>query len=372
MIEERLEIRVPRQKTRERLDTFLTQSLTHASRSQVQKLIRDGHVLVGGKIVKPNHSVRPFELIEVTLVKPPPQDVLPEIIPLDIVYEDTSLLVINKPAGMVVHPAFGNRSGTLVNALLGYCSRLSFMNGPVRPGIVHRIDKDTSGLLVAAKTDAVHRDLAAQFSAKTVQREYVALIWGRLKKGGGTVETQIGRHVRDRKKMSVSGTGKRAVTHYQVMERYPFLTLCRLHLETGRTHQIRVHLAHLGHPVFGDQTYAGRSRPLGGLNRPDTALAVRWLGMMPRQALHARTLGFVHPVTKEFLIFESGLPADIEALLADIRRQYGRQEGISKTTDSPAGSGSDPLFPGIGQGTTMGTGCPEKHNKSDNSSQTIG
>jgi 23S rRNA pseudouridine1911/1915/1917 synthase len=326
VIEERLEIKIPGQKSPERLDVFLAHALMHSSRSQVQRLIRDGHVRVDGQIVKPNHAVRPFETIEVIVFKPPPQEVLPETIPLDIVYEDESLLVINKPAGMVVHPAVGNRTGTLVNALLGYCNELSFMNGPVRPGIVHRIDKDTSGLLVAAKTDQVHRHLAAQFSVKSVEREYVALVWGKLKKGSGMVETQIARNIRDRKKMSVSESGKRAVTHFQVTERFPFLTLCRIHLETGRTHQIRVHLAHLGHPVFGDQTYGGRSRPLGGLNRADTALAIRWLEMMPRQALHARTLGFIHPVTREFMSFESELPEDMSRLFEEIRFHYGRTE----------------------------------------------
>lgn len=324
MNEETFEIQVPGNQSKERLDAYLTSFLS-VSRSHVQKLIKEGHVLVNGFGVKPNHTVQPFEIIRIRHVKSPPQSALPETIPLDIVFEDDHLLVINKRAGMVVHPAVGNRSGTLVNALLHHCNRLSQQNDAVRPGIVHRLDKDTSGLLVVAKTDTVHAHLAKQFSEKSAKRTYMALLWGKINKGTGSIETYISRNPRDRKKMAVTGSGRYAVTHYQVIERFPFLSFCRMQLETGRTHQIRVHMAHIGHPVFGDQTYGGTSRPLGRLNQTDTALAVPWLKTMPRQALHAKTLGFVHPETEEVLQFDSPLPEDMESLLQLIRSHYGRE-----------------------------------------------
>ena len=309
------EILIPDKQGKVRLDVFLSKRLPDTSRSQVQKLIADGAVQIDGKQVKPNHILRPSEIIRVTLPKPNWPDLEPENIPLDIAYEDDDLIVINKPAGMVVHPAHGHRSGTFVHALLYHCKELSSVNDPYRPGIVHRLDMDTSGLLVAAKNDRVHRDLALQFSKKTALRRYVAIVWGHLKKRKDRIESNLDRSKKDRKVFTVAETGKRAATQYEVQETYPLTTLVHLRLETGRTHQIRVHLSHLGHPVFGDQMYGGRTRKLGGLNRGDTALAIELLEMMPRQALHAQTLGFLHPTTKEDIFFECPIPEDMQRVL---------------------------------------------------------
>ncbi|MFH1943085.1 MAG: RluA family pseudouridine synthase [bacterium] len=314
-----LEILVSENKEKERLDTFLSREISRVSRSQIQKFIRDGFVKVNGKEAKANHRVLPFEKIELVIPKPAPLDIIPEDIPLDMLYEDDFLLVVNKPAGMVVHPAFGHYSGTLVHALAAHCSNLSCVNEPYRPGIVHRIDKDTSGVLVVAKDDWVHRELADQFFKKTVIRSYAAVVWGEFNKRSGTIETLLARSVKDRRKIRVTAEGKDAVTHFEVVERLPLTSLIRLRLETGRTHQIRVHLAHIGHPVFGDPTYGGRGRQLGGLNQSQTALAVELLNMMQRQALHAKTLGFIHPKTKKELCFETELPEDMSDLLKRLR-----------------------------------------------------
>jgi 23S rRNA pseudouridine1911/1915/1917 synthase len=258
-------------------------------------------------------------LIAVTIPKPTPPKIEAEDIPLEIVHEDDFLMVVNKKAGMVVHPAFGHSAGTLVHALLGHSNRLSTINEPSRPGIVHRLDKDTSGLLVVAKDDETHRHLADQFSCKSIVRLYVAVVWGRVKNRSGTVNTLLARSVKDRRKIRVAADGKKAVTHFKVVERLPLTSLLHLRLGTGRTHQIRVHLAHLGHPVLGDQTYGGRGRQLGGLNQSKVALTVDLLQVMPRQALHARSLGFVHPHTGESMLFESELPDDLQQLLERLR-----------------------------------------------------
>jgi len=310
---------VPGNQNRERLDTYLAEKLSQSSRSQIQKLIKSGLVTVNGRAAKANHLIRPSEVLVVRIPRSESPDILPESIPLDIVFEDPSLIVVNKPPGMVVHPAYGHQTGTLVHALLAHCGTLSGINDPARPGIVHRLDMDTSGLLVAAKNDHVHRQLAVQFHEKSVQREYIALVWGTVRPRHGTIETYLSRSVSDRRKIAVSGQGKKAVTHYRVMESFHLFSLLSLRLGTGRTHQIRVHLDHIGHPVFGDQTYGGRGRKLGGLNRTETALAIEWLESMPRQALHARTLGFIHPETGEALLFESELPKDMSGLLERVR-----------------------------------------------------
>ncbi len=257
----------------------------------------------------------PGEHIVVRVPKPEPPDIQPEDIPLDVVFEDNHLMVINKPAGMVVHPAYGHSSGTLVNALLSHTADLSEVNDLTRPGIVHRLDKDTSGLLVIAKNDVVHRELAKQFAEKTVNRIYHAFIWHRLKQPSGTVRTHIARSIRDRKIMAVSKIGKLAVTHYETIESFPFITYIKLKLETGRTHQIRVHMSHTGHPVFGDQTYGGVGKQLGGISQRDIGWITEALERLSRQALHAKTLGFIHPVTQEKLHFESELPEDMQWLL---------------------------------------------------------
>jgi 23S rRNA pseudouridine1911/1915/1917 synthase len=226
---------------------------------------------------------------------------------------------VNKPAGMVTHPAHGNYSGTLVNALLHHCQALSTLNDPLRPGIVHRLDKDTSGLMVVAKNDHAHARLARQFSRRTIIREYQAIVWGTFQAKTGKIEAALGRSKSDRKKMAVVREGKHAVTEYTLLEQFPYLALLKLRLQTGRTHQIRVHLAHIGHPVFGDPAYNGR-HPASGPGTPAQKREVqRLLDLIPRQALHAKTLGFTHPVTGEELFFDSELPPDMQALLSALK-----------------------------------------------------
>ncbi len=318
---QQIQIIVPNQKNPERIDTFLTGSIANISRTRVQQLIQIDMILVNGETIKPSFIVSGSEKIDITLPRPKKTEVLAQNIPLDILYEDKFLIVINKPAGMVVHPATGNRDGTLVNALLYYCTDLSGVNGIIRPGIVHRLDKDTSGILVAAKDDVSHRYLSNQFSDRTILRDYTALVWGYPKKKSGTIETFYGRSLKNRKKMAVLPEGKVAITNYSVIEEIPLLSLVRLRLATGRTHQIRVHMAHLGHPVFSDYTYGGRNRRLGSLDTSDRNIAAFYLDCLRRQALHAKTLGFIHPETKKEMNFECQLPEDIQGLL-DLARSF--------------------------------------------------
>jgi 23S rRNA pseudouridine1911/1915/1917 synthase len=309
------EIIIPPGKKKERLDLFLANHVENATRNKVQRAIQAGSVLVNGKTVKPSHSVAPGEVIHITLPKSPPQDALPEEIPLSILFEDDDLIIVNKPAGMVTHPAYSNYSGTLVNALLHHCNALSTLTDPTRPGIVHRLDKDTSGLMVVAKSDTAHAKLARQFAARTIKREYWALVWGLFKKKEGVIETLLGRSKSDRKKMAVVEEGKQAITEYSVIEEFSYLTLVRLKLRTGRTHQIRVHLAHINHPVFGDPTYNGRHLIAGPGTVKQKAEVQRLLALIPRQALHAKTLGFTHPMTRSEIFFDSELPEDFMSIL---------------------------------------------------------
>lgn len=314
-----LRIVVPPKQSKERIDVYLTHQIQNATRSKVRQAIDEGLVLVNGNRVKPSHSVSPGEIIDITLPRPPRMDAQPENIPLDIVHEDDQLLVVNKPAGMVTHPAYGNYAGTLVNALLHHCKSLSTVNTEMRPGIVHRLDKDTSGLLVVAKNDAAHHALAKQFSKRTIDREYWALVWGRFKQPQGTIEASLGRSKRDRKKVTVTAEGKPAVTEYEVMREYDFLSLVCLKLKTGRTHQIRVHLAHVGHPVFGDPSYGGRNATWGGLEGKRARRAQYLLKLISRQALHAKTIGFAHPATRQFVKFDSEIPEDMQKVLAGLQ-----------------------------------------------------
>ncbi|MSP21225.1 MAG: RluA family pseudouridine synthase [Alphaproteobacteria bacterium] len=303
-----------------RLDRWLATAVPDQSRARLKVLIEDGCVeLAGGTAVtQAALKVRPGQSFTVTIPAPEPATPEPERIPLTVVYEDDALIVIDKPAGMVVHPAVGNPRGTLVNALLEHCGdSLSGVGGVRRPGIVHRLDKDTSGLLVAAKSDVAHRDLVEQFSTRTISRIYRTVVWGVPKAASGTVEGNIGRSNRDRKKMAVLPKGGRtALTRYKVIEPFDDLAaLLECRLGTGRTHQIRVHLAHLGHPVVGDPTY-GRA-PLSSLRHwPEALRAAESLG---RQALHAATLGFRHPISGEDLSFSSPLPLELERLIATLR-----------------------------------------------------
>lgn len=288
-----------------RLDAFLAGKM-EKTRSAVQKLIEQGNVLVNGSAAAKNARLREGDQVEAEIPPPETLDVKPQNIPLDIVYEDGELLVVNKPKGMVVHPAAGNPDGTLVNALLFHCGEsLSGINGVIRPGIVHRIDKDTSGLLIVAKNDRAHQSLAEQIAAHSFTRIYNAVVYGSLKEEKGTVSAAIGRHPSDRKRMAVlSSGGREAVTHYRVLEQFPGFTLVECRLETGRTHQIRVHMAHIGHPVAGDPVYGPK----------------RCITELRGQCLHARVIGFVHPSTGEYLEFDSGLPAYFEQFLVKLRR----------------------------------------------------
>ena len=315
------EIIVPPGKKKERLDLYLTNQVENATRTKVQSAIKAGTVLVNGKSVRSSHLVAPGEVIRVTLPKAPPHAAVPENIPIEILYEDDQLLVVNKPAGMVTHPAYGNYSGTLVNALLFHCNVLSAVNDVMRPGIVHRLDKDTSGLMVIAKDDRTHAHLSRQFARRTISREYQAIVWGLFTEHDGVIETQLGRSKSDRKKMAVVAMGKVAITEFTVLERFEYLSLVKLKLRTGRTHQIRVHLAHINHPVFGDPTYNGRHIVWGPGTPGQKAEVQQLLKMTSRQALHARTIGFVHPGTGKELVFESGLPADMENVLLVLRKR---------------------------------------------------
>ena len=306
---------VPAGKTRERIDLFLSHHVENATRSKVQRAIRNGMVLVNGRPVRPSYLVSPGDIIQVTLPRSAPQDAIAENIPLDILYEDDHLLVVNKPAGMVTHPAFGNRSGTLVNALLHHFSGLLAVGDPSRPGIVHRLDKDTSGLLVVAKSDMAHAHLARQFARRTVEREYHAIVWGSFRDRSGTVDAALGRSKSDRKKIAVVQGGKTAVTEYTVLRQFPYLSLLALRLQTGRTHQIRVHLAHVHHPVFGDPTYQGRRISWGPRTPRQRSEVQSLLEIIHRQALHARTIGFLHPETGKSVRFESPLPGDMRRVL---------------------------------------------------------
>lgn len=318
--EKKYTFEIPEGKRRERLDVFLTHAIENSTRTKVQNLIKNNYVQVNGKFVKPSYQLNPGDKVEVRIpVKPRPAQTLPEPIPLNIIYEDDDIIIINKPAGMVVHPALGNYTGTLVNALLYYTQNLSRSSDVDRAGIVHRIDKNTSGLLVVAKNDIAHAKLAKQFSTHSIEREYWAIVWGHFKTPEGVIETKIGRSKSDRKKFAVVEEGKEAVTYFYVLEEFEYLTLVRLKLKTGRTHQIRVHLSHINHPVFGDPTYGGRKIHHSNVTSRIKQEVENLLEIMKRQALHAKTLGFIHPSTNEFVKFDSDLPEDMQMLLHKLR-----------------------------------------------------
>lgn len=287
-----------------RLDVFLAREKTRFSRSHIQKLIEGASVLVNGKATKANCKLSERDVVEIEIPEARESAVLPEAIPLDILYEDQDVIVINKARGMVVHPAAGTSSGTLVNALLHHCHDLSGINGVIRPGIVHRLDKDTSGIMVAAKNDAAHVDLAEQIRLKTAQRIYRAIVCGTIAEEKGEIRAPIGRHPVDRKKMAVVMKGKEATTFFRVVERFSFHTLVECRLKTGRTHQIRVHMAYIGHPLLGDPKYGKRMASL-----------------IAGQALHSCELLFTHPRTKEPMRFVAEMPADMEEILHALRQR---------------------------------------------------
>lgn len=304
-----------------RLDKYITSFVQNASRNKVQKAIKDGHVLVNGKLEKSSYIMQPGDKIEISLPKPPAPEAKPEDIPINIVYEDEELLVVNKEAGMVVHPAFGNWSGTMVNGLLYHADTLSKDDEEtLRPGIVHRLDKDTSGLLVVAKNEVAHKKLSEQFAEKSVERTYWAIVWGNPP-DSGSIEGNIGRSPRDRKIMTVlkEKKGKSAVTHFETIERFDHLALLKINLETGRTHQIRVHMQHEHLYVFGDPTYGGSSVRYGPNTGSRKAMFNNLFSRLERQALHAKTLGFIHPGKEEYVEFNSELPEDFQFVLDSLR-----------------------------------------------------
>ncbi len=343
-----------------RLDVYLTHKLPNATRTKVQEGIKEGAVWVNGKTPKASQLVQPGDVITCEILRPPPIEALPEAIPLDILYEDKWLIVLHKKPGMVVHPAYGNRSGTLINALLHHvgAGKLTFEateaqeegddedeghiglamrnaaprydgDPTIRPGLVHRLDKDTSGLMVIAKDDATHAHLADQFARRTIQRRYHAIVWGVLQPPSGTLQTHLGRDRRNRKVVAVlpEGQGKHAITHYETIEALQHFSLVAFRLETGRTHQIRAHAKYLGHPIFGDETYGGTQI------KPELAKGTRkaffqnLFERLPRQALHANTLGFLHPATGEELFFQADLPEDMAWVWERLQKMDAQLKG---------------------------------------------
>lgn len=360
------ELIIPAKQSPERLDRYISRVIMNATRAKVQSAIEAGNVTVNGEPQKPSYKIRPHDKIRVVLMKPPPIELLPEDLNLDIVFEDEYLLIVNKPAGMCTHPGMGNRFGTLVNGVLyhfGYRESIPltslglksddededgdndndevdnkeeiisgeelsgdetgriFASKHVRPGIVHRIDKETSGLLVVAKDDVTHAKIAAQFAAHTSEREYISLLWGNPDADEGRIESNIGRSSRDRKLFAVlKNGGKFAITDYTVIERYEIASLVKFKLHTGRTHQIRVHAASINNPVFGDKTYGGDINRYKGYNKRISDLARKCLPLAERQLLHAKTLGFIHPHTNEYVLFDSDIPADMQRVIDVLRK----------------------------------------------------
>ena len=318
-----------------RIDKYLMHMLPNSTRNKIQNAATNGNIYVNDVPVKSNYKVKPFDVVRILLSHPPFENrVDPENIPLDIIYEDAALLMVNKEPGMVVHPGHGNYTGTLVNALAYHFENLP-MNSSERPGLVHRIDKDTSGLLVIAKTEAAMTHLAKQFEAKTSEREYIALVWGNVKEDQGTIEGNIARHVKDRMQMAVFADpeiGKPAVTHYKVLERFGYVTLISCQLETGRTHQIRVHLKHIGHTLFNDERYGGHLILKGTTFTKYKQFIDNCFKTLPRQALHAKTLGFIHPTTGEMMRFDTDLPQDMQEVI-EKWRNYSKNHNSEEDED---------------------------------------
>lgn len=317
-----------------RIDKFLMNRVENATRTKIQQAAENGNVLVNNKPVKSNYKVKPFDVITVVFAHPPREiELIPQNIPIDIVYEDEDLIIVNKQPGMVVHPGYGNYKGTLVNALVYHFQQLpvnksgatlqisekSKEQALLRPGLVHRLDKNTSGIMVVAKSEIAMMKLAKDFFDRNLDRKYQALVWGDFKEDEGTVTGNIGRHLRDRKLMDVfppdSEHGKHAVTHYKVLERFGYVTLVECKLETGRTHQIRAHMQHIGHSLFNDDTYGGDRILKGTTFAKYKQFVENCFALLPRQALHAKSLGFHHPVTGKYLHFDSELPADMLAVI---------------------------------------------------------
>ncbi|MFV8363344.1 RluA family pseudouridine synthase [Flavobacterium sp. ZT3P35] len=329
---EHFRFEVPKGQASLRIDKYLMSLIQNATRNKIQTAATEGNIFVNDATVKSNYKVKANDVVRVMLTHPPYENhIIPENIPLDIVYEDETLLLINKLPGMVVHPGHGNYTGTLVHALAYHFDNLP-MNSSERPGLVHRIDKDTSGLLVIAKTEEAMTHLAKQFEAKTSEREYVALVWGNVVEDKGTIEGNLARHLKDRMQMAVFADpeiGKPAITHYKVLERFGYVTLISCQLETGRTHQIRAHLKHIGHPLFNDERYGGHLILKGTTFTKYKQFIDNCFKALPRQALHAKTLGFVHPTTGELMRFDTELPQDLQDCIEKWRgysKSYGTDE----------------------------------------------
>ena len=321
-----------------RIDKFLMNRVENATRTKIQQAAENGNVLVNDKPVKSNYKVKPFDVITVVFAHPPREiELIPQNIPIDIVYEDDDLIIVNKQPGMVVHPGYGNYKGTLVNALVYHFQQLPISKSGatlnisekskeqalLRPGLVHRLDKNTSGIMVVAKSEIAMMKLAKDFFDRNLDRKYQALVWGDFQEDEGTVTGNIGRHLRDRKLMDVfppdSEHGKHAVTHYKVLERFGYVTLIECKLETGRTHQIRAHMKHIGHSLFNDDTYGGDRILKGTTFAKYKQFVDNCFALLPRQALHAKSLGFNHPVTGKYIHFDSELPADMQAVISKWR-----------------------------------------------------
>jgi 23S rRNA pseudouridine1911/1915/1917 synthase len=317
-----------------RIDKFLMNRTQNATRSKIQQSAENGNILVNDKAVKSNYKVKPFDVITVVFAHPPRDlELIPQNIPINIVYEDADLVIVNKDPGMVVHPGYGNYSGTLVNALIYHFNQLPVSNyagtveatkkskeqAVLRPGLVHRLDKNTSGIMVVAKSETAMVKLAKDFFDRNLDRIYYALVWGDFQEDEGTVTGNVGRHLKDRKRMDVfppdSEEGKHAVTHYKVLERFGYVTLIQCKLETGRTHQIRVHMKHIGHSLFNDETYGGDRILKGTTFAKYKQFVENCFAIMPRHALHAKSLGFNHPTTGKYIHFDSEIPADMLAVL---------------------------------------------------------
>jgi 23S rRNA pseudouridine1911/1915/1917 synthase len=320
-IQNKILITIPPGQRKIRIDKYLASHVENSSRTKIQKAIEEGCVLVNSKLIKSNYIVMPNDEIDITLPNVPDKpDIVAEDISIPILFEDDYLIIVEKPAGMVTHPAYKNHTATLVNALLFHiaktASSLSAINGIERAGIVHRLDKNTSGILVVAKDEDTHRKLSKLFSIHNIEREYVAICWGHFNRKKDIIEKPLGRSQKDRKKVIVREDGKLAITNYEVIKEYEFLSLVKLNLKTGRTHQIRVHMHSIGHPVFGDPDYEGRKPHGVPLTNKNKEKIKELLELMPRQALHARVLGFIHPITGEKLHFESDLPEDMKRVLS--------------------------------------------------------
>ncbi len=332
---EHFRFEVPKGQAALRIDKYLMGLIQNATRNKIQTAATEGNIFVNDATVKSNYKVKANDVVRVMLTHPPYENhIIPENIPLDIVYEDETLLLINKLPGMVVHPGHGNYTGTLVHALAYHFDNLP-MNSSERPGLVHRIDKDTSGLLVIAKTEAAMTHLAKQFEAKTSEREYVALVWGNVVEDNGTIEGNLARHLKDRMQMAVFADpeiGKPAITHYKVLERFGYVTLISCQLETGRTHQIRAHLKHIGHPLFNDERYGGHLILKGTTFTKYKQFIDNCFKALPRQALHAKTLGFVHPATGELMRFDTELPQDLQDCI-EKWRNYSKSHGTDEVEE---------------------------------------